>query len=233
MRLVKAITLAASIVAVLAGSVPAQELAGRIGLSAQAGMLYPIGDFNSKSMPEDPEDIPAGFANRGAGLGASMDYFLTEQLAVGVNFMYNRFGLDLRLVEKFAPGQIHKGHFRAVAFGFSARYSLLPERPVRPYAKAGILFAKTEGEGTVFWSGEDRDMTIDIDLVMGTEAAVGAMYEVALSRFLFGEIGYSYLLSDGTDIRFDAPGVPMESDELGFNAQWLSARAGLMFFFGK
>ena len=68
-----------------------QEMKGKFALSGTFGPGFPLGDFSDKEQ---------GRAQTGYGLGGNLEYFVTDNISLGANFRYNRFGMYVKDLEE-------------------------------------------------------------------------------------------------------------------------------------
>jgi len=217
----------------------AQGLGGRGAFSPQAGVVFPTGDFSQNEMPENAANVAAGFGEMSIAIGASLEYYFSDRFSLGGTVCYNRFGLDTRLFEQYSPGPDSKGHYSVMAFGAFSRLVFLPYKRWRPYARAGGIFGRLRGEGTMSLFDPnigitlDKEFEFDTDMALGGEIDIGIMHMISSTNALFGEIGYAFLKTDGERMNLSIPNIVAGYADLGFNAQWFGVRFGLSYFFGK
>jgi opacity protein-like surface antigen len=220
-------------------AVVAQDLAGRGAFTPQAGVVIPSGDFARDEMPDDAENIVAGYGETSFTLGATLEYFFSNRISLGGTFCYNRFGINMRIFEQYSPGQDSEGHYSVMEFCVFARLTLLPQSRWRPYARAGMLFGRLRGEGTINMFDPnigitlDKDLEFDTDMGIGGEFGVGVLHMISSTNALFGEVSYTLLQTEGKRMNLAIPGIVAGYADLGFDAEWFGVRFGLSYFFGE
>ncbi|MCK4427066.1 MAG: hypothetical protein KAW16_01130, partial [candidate division Zixibacteria bacterium] len=67
-------------------TVSASDLKGKFAVSGLGTLALPIGDFAK-------EEEEGGAAKSGYGFGGNFEYFVTDNISIGGNFTYRRFGM--------------------------------------------------------------------------------------------------------------------------------------------
>lgn len=212
---------------VVSSPVMAQEFAGRLALSPQAGAIVPFGDFASTGEVEDDNVVTTGFAKTGFSAGGTLEYYFTNDIAAGLSFYYNRFYVDNRIFDNVALPMVG-AHYRAIEAGFSLKYLFLPHSSVRPYGKATILMAKPHGMASVDF-GVNADTEIDFDATWGFEIAAGVNIRKSRKISYILEAGFTQLATDGKTVEAGLAGLAADG-KMAFNAQWFAVRAGVVIF---
>lgn len=212
MRIIRGVCLTLALLTMLTSAALAEELTGKIGVSPILGVHMPIQYLQN--------DEGGGYATLGFGGGASGEYFINEDISVGAKFMYDRFGTDL-------PFENFDGTWTMMEFGVFGRYRFLPGQPTRPYARAGLVFgnAKLKTENGVEAEGK-------VGFSPGAELAGGVTHMLQDNLFLFGELGWTALATDGKDIDYKIDGEDAGTGESQYHLQWIGIKAGVIFLVG-
>ena len=158
----------------------------------------------------------------GFAAGATAEYFINENLAVGGRLVFNQMGVDIEGVDD--------GDWTILEFGVFAKYVLMPGKPTRPFARAGIMMGKAKQKLTGAYNG-NRERETDISASPGFEVAGGVLHEVAENISVYGEVGYSLVATDGADGDRTVNGTTTPG-EMEKHLQWVGVKAGATFFFG-
>ena len=196
---------------------PAAGRKGTIAVAPIVGGSFPIQYFKASN-----EDGGAS-ATFGIAAGASGEYYVTDDLAVGARVMFDRFGMD---TDNF--GDDVSGNWTIFEFGVFGRYLFMPTMTTRPYARAGLLMGKAKGK--IEFS--DYESEADIAIAPGAELAVGAVHEVAENISVFVEANWTAIATDGKDVDVTTDGEDDETVEAQKHLQWVGIKVGALFYLG-
>jgi opacity protein-like surface antigen len=204
----------------------AVEMREKLAISPFIGASIPIGD----AADNDPNSAKSRGAKPGFAVVGNAEYFLTENLAAGLRFGYNRFGFDDEVAE-LPPGAELDAHWTIIEFAAYLKLLLSAGSPTRPYFKAGVLAGKADAKGDITFEGESAEGKIDIANSLGLEGAVGVLHMFSDNMGGFLEAGVTHLMTDGKDLE---QGIDddIETGEAEGNFQWISIRGGMTFFLG-
>lgn len=206
MRITRLLVITIFSLVVLTGGAAAEGMIGKIGLTPQVGLVMPIQALQSTE--------GGGSAKMGFAGGATAEYFVTEDIAVGGRFVFNSFGLDIENVD---------GDWTILEMGVFAKYFLPVEMPVKPFVRGGILMGKAKAT--------QGDNECDYAMSPGVEIAGGMIHEVAENISVYGEIGWTAVATDGADVDETWNGHT-STVESQWHLQWVGIKAGATFFFG-
>jgi opacity protein-like surface antigen len=250
-------------------SVLGTGMKGKFGISGRGGFSLPLGSFgeNGSFSTSFSDSIlgtdlkETGTAKTGFGFGASLEYFVTDNIAIGGYFDYQKFDLDVTSMHNEAsdiedltglPVEITGDH-RIQSFGVFGKYVFTASPRVAPYLKLGLGMGKVKSKLDLSITGEtggdiykisitgDRESGMKLSLDMGG----GVMFNVSGNVWITGEVIYTYLGVKGSEGDIDWLGtgtINGESetffsekvkDEFDYNATRLSAYLGLAFYFGS
>jgi len=229
MRFVKVLLSVSMMAIIITGTASAQELTGRIGLTPQLGLVIPTGDLADVN---DGLGATIGFAG-----GFSVEYFLNENIAIGGKIVYDRFGMDTDSIEAGLHEEFPDVSFEidanwtVIEFGAFMRYIFTPNSPTRFSGSVGVIMGKPDGTIELSSQGITGKMETDISMALGLEVALGVIHLVSENMGVFGEVGFTHLMTDGKDVTITAVGESgtFESD---INSQWFGVRGGITFLVG-
>jgi hypothetical protein len=211
MRSIRNLALALAVCTICVVEAPAQGLAGKFAVAPLVGLNMPIQYLQS--------DEGGGYASMGFVGGVAGEYFINEDLSVGAQAAFNRFGTDV-------PGDM-SANWTMLQFGLFGRYQFMPGQPTRPYARAGLLLgnAKLKTENGFETEGK-------VGMAPGAELAGGVIHKLQENISLFGELGWTALATDGKDIDYKVDGEDAGTGESEYHLQWIGIKVGAIFFFG-
>jgi len=209
MRILRLTLLTAAVITVFATGAAAGDLTGKIGVTPQVGLVIPIQALQQEN--------GGGNAKLGFVGGLTAEYFINQNIAVGGRFMFNRFGLDKIDDVEF------DGNWTIMEMGVFGKYVFLPDEMTRPFARVGVVMGKAKLE-------VDSDEA-DYAMTPGVELAGGVIHEVKENICVYGEIGWTYLATDGADVDVTQNSHTSTGESL-INIQWVGVKAGATFFFG-
>jgi opacity protein-like surface antigen len=209
-------------------SVHGRELKGAFSLSPFGGAVMPIADFASTDLNNEN----AGGATAGFCAGAAMEYGLTENVALGAHFTYNRFGTE----RDFAPAAIQvdaiDGRWTITeVFGAYVKLLLSAGSATCPYARAGASLGRAKFDGRIKLDLGTDDSEIEIDNSLGLNAGVGIVHMFSPQLGVFVEGSLTHLLTDKKDLDVTRDGNWWFSAENKGDWQWLAVRTGVTLFF--
>jgi opacity protein-like surface antigen len=169
-----------------------------------------------------------GRAKLGFNFGALVEYGVTDNIAVGGRFVYNRFGVDF---EGYSDPDSWDGNWTTMEFGVFGRYQfMLPEQPLlHPFVRAGFIFGKADQEIT---SPAGSVTENDITIAPGGEIAGGVMYDVAETISVYGEIGWTAIATEDADIDIITDGS-VGTGDFPKHLQWIGIKAGVFISLGS
>jgi hypothetical protein len=244
MRIARVLACVGALTIAFSATALAQGNKGKIALIPQGGLTLPIGDFAET----EPDLERSGGATAGFAGGATVEYFVTNNVAVGGIFTYNRFGFDdvgfVEILEGLGATTAElDGNWSVVDFGAFVKYYFTPDRPTQFFGRAGAVFGKAkltgdfalaaDGIGEVTGDGE-----ADMKMAPGAEIAVGVLHEVKENISIFGEAAFTHRLTDGKEVTLTLPDpLPTVFPDLAEpfdgegNSQWFTFKGGVVFFF--
>lgn len=199
----------------------ALDLAGKFAFTGGGDLGIPMGDFGD----EDKMAAKTGFGFRG-----NVEYFITDNIAVGGVFHYGSFGTETGEFEEY--GTDVDVTQKITQFASFAEY-LFPAGPnLSPYLKLGAGFGKYKFDGNVSAVGVSVDLEGDFDSKLYILAGGGIIYMASPNIALRGELLFNHLTTDGAKGDVEILGISMEG-ELDNNIQYLSMFVGISFFVGS
>ena len=234
MRSIKVLAVALVLLA-MSATAQAIEVHGKLALSPYAGIVIPFGDAAETEPPSDEEAgvTPIGGAKSGLGLGAALEYGLTENVVVGGKFGYNKFGFDEAFLgDELPEGATIDANWTIIEFGAYVKLLMAAGAKTRPYLKAGVVAGKADLEGDITQGDATATGKIDVANSLGLEAGVGVLHMFSEQIGGFIEAGATHLMTDGKDLEAGVDDV-VEQGEVSGNFQWIALRAGLTIFLSK
>jgi opacity protein-like surface antigen len=240
-------------------TVSALDLKGKFALTGIGNLALPMGDFGDEADYED-ELAEKGSAKLGFGFGGNFEYFVTDNIAIGGNFTWRKYGMKTENLKEALESEVEEygltaevdGHHTITSFGVFGKYVFTIASPkMAPYVKFGL--GKGKVKSVIDWSaaasyeGEtykyEYSLEADVESRTYVDMGGGILYELSENIAFTGEVLYTHLMSDKADLEVDweekysYPGGSeqykgKEKDELQFNADNISAFVGLTFFFG-
>jgi hypothetical protein len=250
MRIARVLACVGALTIALSATALAQGNKGKIAIIPQGGLTLPIGDFADT----DTVFTKSGYATAAFAAGATVEYFVTDNIAVGGSFQYNRFGFDEEVplevfpavfADLLQPGMTLDisaldANWTVVDFGAFVKYYFMPEKVTQPFGRVGFIMGKPKMKGditgelttplgtTTITEGEG-----EIDMTLGLELGGGVVHEVKENISLFGEVSFTNQFTDGKDLDITMPELssdPVTVEGEG-NNQWFTFKAGVAFFF--
>ncbi len=214
----KVLIIAALLVFGTFSMVTAQDLKGMFNLSPFAGLGMPMGDLAD----DDLENEDGLYRKMGFKFGVMAEYFFTNNIAAGLNFLYAIHGA--KDIEGFeSDDKLH-----TMNIGAHGKYVFMTEGMLRPYGILGAGITMNKIKDVPFDTETDVEVKLDSKIfVMG---GIGVMYWVSEMISVFGELGFDYLMTDGAGIEID--GETVEDSEVGANYYFLDLKVGINIWFG-
>lgn len=187
-----------------------------------------------------PDPARSGGAETSFLAGLALEYFATDNVAIGGTFSYNRFGFDDAgmiegLAELVPAADLEKldADWTIPEFGVYVKYYFMPGKPTRAFVRAGAIFASQKLSGDV--SGDfpivgpvsgEGEATVDGGI--GAQGAVAVVHRLNDRLGLFGEAAFTNVFNDGKNIDVKLPdpipGMTLEGDG---NTQYFAFKAGI------
>ena len=226
-----------SIFFVLSSNGFAIELKGKFALSGIGNLGLPVGDF---------ADEDKGAAKSGFGFGANLEYFVSDNFALGGSFSYPRFGTkteDFEEAIRYLLYQEYGEWFnvdadlkqKIVSFGVFGKYLFSPYAQTRPYLKFGMGFGKYSLSGDIEVDGANVDVDGSVDSKLYVNLGSGIQHHLSENAALILEATYTHVFTDESEGELELQAGPFEATEdveMDFNAQYFGIYAGVCFFFG-
>ena len=219
MRIVRGFVLTALIGVLGYSSASAQEgtpttgMMGKIAVAPIVGVSMPI-----QYLGADLVDGGGG-AKLGFAVGASGEYYVTDEIAVGAKFIFDRFGMNTDDI----PGDA-SGNWTVMEFGVFGRYVFMQDVMTHPFVRAGVLMGKAKQTVEV-GSGKSE---ADVAIAPGGEIAAGVMHHIGDNLSVFGEANWTGILTDGKEVDIGATVNP----EAEKNIQWVGIKIGVLYTLG-
>ncbi len=206
-------------------SVSALDLKGKFAVNGNGGLAIPIGDFADKEK---------GAAKTGFGFYPAVEYYVTNNIAVGGFLAYFSFGSDNEAWKDKIPADDADITQKGLGFGAFGKYLFDVHEKVAPYAKVGGGVFKPKFSGTVKISevGFDGDVEGDYDykaLVMG---GGGVLYLVSPNVGLNFEAMLLHGMTKDGKGEVTVGDMEPEDDKITFDMQGIELFAGVYVFFG-
>lgn len=148
---------------------------GQIKVGGTLGLQMPMGDF-------------ADGYNAGVGIHAVGKYFLQENMAVGLNLGYSKFGSE---VENFSSSMV------PITGLFEYHLGSPGEGKVRPYVGGDAGLYSFGAKGKIM--GIEYS---DSELYFGIAPTAGVTYELSELLSLCGNLKYNIVFSEGESVSF-------------------------------
>jgi opacity protein-like surface antigen len=250
-------------------SVLGAGMKGKFGIGGRGGFSLPMGSFGetgsfSTSFSDSilGTDLKeTGTAKTGYGFGANIEYFITDNIAIGGYFDYQQFDLDVASMDNEAsaieditglPVEISGDH-SIQSYGVFGKYVFTASPRVAPYLKLGLGMGKVKSKLDLSMAGESGGDTYNISISGNRESGMsfaldvggGLMFNVSGNIWITGEVLYTYLGIKGSDGDIDWLGTGSVNgvsgtlfsesvkDEFDYNATRFNAYLGLAFYFGS
>jgi opacity protein-like surface antigen len=234
----------------LCPAVHGQGMKGRFALAGTGGFGFPVGDFADKQK---------GRAQTEYGWGGNLEYFLTDNLSVGTNFRYQRFGMYVSDLEEDFIRFVHQsipeadtsgididGHKSIIHLGVFGKYHFFVGGNFLPYIRIGAGWGKLKGSAdqpgyvvypTYIDSIKNKiDASYDGDFYM--DLGGGVIHMISDRLGISGEVLFTNLATEGTrgrvKTRTQIDGHYQEEEEkktLDYNSSYVSLFVSLSFFF--
>ncbi len=243
---------------------------GKFGISGRGGLSFPLGGFaeDGNFATSFSDSLfqtgmrEKGSANMGYGLGFDVEYYVTDNIAIGGYFDYQGFGMDLDAmqadVDAAIPDEVEgltidmEGDHHITTFGVFGKYAFDASPKLSPFLKLGLGMGTLSSaiDMTFEYTGGDPPLSMFLDgerdsgMRLSFDVGGGIMYQLSGSFWITGELRYRHLATDGADGDVDVI-VTAESgtmkrqllhqewdDEYDYSADRLDAYLGLSFFFG-
>ena len=212
-------------------SVSALDLKGKFAVSGNGGLVIPIGDFADKEK---------GAAKTGFGFYPAVEYYVTNNIAVGGFLAYFSVGTDneamkdIMLKQNQIPADEVDITQKGLGFGAFGKYLFDLHDKVAPYAKVGAGMFKPKFSGTVKISemGFDGDIEGDYDykaLVMG---GGGVLYLLSPNVALNFEAMLLHGMTKDGKGEVTVGDMEPQDDKIIFDMQGIELFAGVYIFFG-
>lgn len=230
----------------LCPSLYAQGMKGKFAISGNGGLSLPMADF---------ADEEKGGAETGAGFGASVEYFISDNVSIGGNFTHRNFGLKTHDAEREFKEEILMslpgadagldldGDYKIPSFGVFGKYSFSTGSQISPFLKLGVGLGTFKGsidmDGYVAYAGERLNITGSQDVSESKtylDLGAGFLYMVSDNVAFTGEALFTHLLTDGAegDTEITMNGYHLEGEaEVDFNSDYITLFATLTFFLGE
>jgi hypothetical protein len=196
---------------------PTTGMMGKFAVAPILGASMPI-----QYMGADLVDGGGG-AKLGFAAGASGEYYVTDDIAVGVKFIFDRFGMNTDDI----PGDA-SGNWTIMEFGVFGRYVFMQDVMTHPYARAGVLMGKAK----VTTEAGSNKLESDVAIAPGGEIAGGVMHHLSDNLSVFGEANWTGVLTDGKEIEREFNGTTQPSIEAQKHIQWVGIKVGVLYTLG-
>lgn len=209
----------------------ALDLKGKFAASGNGGLVVPIGDFADKEK---------GAAKPGFGLYPAMEYYVTDNLAVGGFVAYFSLGTDneamkdIMLKQNQIPADEVDITQKGLGFGAFGKYLFDVHEKAAPYAKVGGGMFKPKFSGTAKISamGFEGDIEGDYDYQMLIIAGGGVLYMVSPNVGLNFEAMFLHGMTKDGKGEVSLGDMDPQEDEIIFDMQGIELFAGVYIFFG-
>ncbi len=234
----------------LYSTVYGQQMKGKFALSGTGGLGFPVGDLADKEK---------GRAQTGYGMGGSLEYFITDNLSLGANLRYQRFGMyadDLEkdfiqyvhdsIPEADTSGIVVDGYRSTVHLGICGKYYFFVGTGLLPYIKLGAGWGKLKGFADMpgyvvypaFRVSIQRTADASYQGEFYLDVGGGVLYLVSDRVGVSGELLFTHLSTDGTEqkVRTETKAdgdyqVEQEKKRLDYNSSYINLFLTLTFFF--
>jgi len=228
----------------------AQELKWRFGISGTSGIGFPVGDFSDKQK---------GRAQTGYGLGGNLEYFITENLSLGANLRYQRFGMYVKDLEQDFIEFVHDSipradtsgididsHKSIIHLGVFGKYHFFVGTNFSPFVKFGAGWGKLTGwadmPGYIVYPESliaiDRTSEASYQGEFYMDVGAGVLYLISDRMGISGELLFTHLATDGTQQRVktktQVDGQYQKEEEkksIDYNSSYINFLVTLTYFF--
>lgn len=212
-------------------SVSALDLKGKFAASGNGGLIIPIGDFADKEK---------GAATTGFGFYPAVEYYVTNNIAVGGFLGYFSVGTDneamkdIMLKQSQIPADEVDITQKGLGFGAFGKYLFDVHEKVAPYAKVGAGMFKPKFSGTVKISamGFDGDIEGDYDYKVLIIGGGGVLYLVSPNVGLNFEAMLLHGMTKDGKGEVTVGDMEPQDDKIIFDTQGIQLFAGVYIFFG-
>jgi hypothetical protein len=226
----------------------ASGLKGKFALGWAGGFAIPMGDFAKGEFPYED----GGAATSGLGFTTQLEYYISNNIAIGGNLSYPTFGTQTESFEYMWSSILSMqgvGLFKIdidlkqkmVSFGAFGKYLFSPSSQNRPYLKLGAGMGKysLSGDATVKLITMGGVLDKDFDASFGSRFYInlgtGLQHSVTNHIALVVDVSYFYMFTKDAEGKFktnEGSRIIEHDIYLDFNSQYFSVYAGLSFFFG-
>ncbi len=210
----------------ICGDLQARDFEGQFSLGIFGGLGLPTGDLGDDDL--DNED--GLYRNAGYKGGLQAEYFVTNNIAVGLNFMYSI--LPNKVLDGFDPND----ELVSIFYGAHGRYVFRQMGDFYPYGLVAVgLVDNTHYDSKLQEQAATANRDFGFDPFVSF--AAGATYRMAEKVTVFLELGYDLMLTRGSTIEID--GTPItdpdtgEPLELDANYYFGDLRLGFNYWFGE
>jgi opacity protein-like surface antigen len=187
----------------------ALDLKGKFGLTGQGGVAIPFGDF------ADKEKLAA---KTGFGFGGGAEYFVTNNIAIGGTFRYDKHDID----PGSEDGEV-SASWKITNFGAYFKYAFPTQSKIVPYLRLDAGIYKPKGT----FSAEGLEASVSFSSKLGIGGGGGVMYEVSKNVMLGGEVLFHDAMTKEAEATVGGMDVKLDSD-----IQYINIFAGVTFLVG-
>ncbi|UCB52221.1 MAG: outer membrane beta-barrel protein [Candidatus Zixiibacteriota bacterium] len=212
-------------------------LKGRFAFTGMGHLGLPLGDFAGEKK---------GMARTGYGFGLNLEYFLSDNLALGGSFSYLAFGsktdhfeedIQLILYQKLQRWYEVDADVKQELsnFGVFGKYLISPYSRTCPYAKFGMGLGKYSLTGDARVDGLNAEANASFDSEFYVNIGPGIHYRASDDVAFVFEVTYVQVFTDEakSEAVITAGTYTLEEDfRLNSDAQYFGVYAGASFFFG-
>ncbi len=207
----------------------------------------------------DFADKIKGRAQTDVGMGGNLEYFITDNLSLGTNFRYQRFGMYVKDLEEDFIRFVHDSIPEAdtsgidihsdksiIQLGIFGKYHFFVGDGFSPYVKMGVGWGKLKGTadmpGYVVYHGYtttiDRTADASYDGDFYLDVGGGILYLLSDRMGISGELLFTHLATDANSgtvtTKTQADGDYQEEEEkkkLDYSSSYVNLFVSLSFFF--
>jgi hypothetical protein len=227
----------------------ASGLKGRFALGWAGGCAIPTGYFAEGEFPYYEE---GGATTSELGFTTQLEYYITDNIAIGGNLSYPTFGTKTGRFEYQWQWILYSQYGdrftidtdlkqKIVSFGAFGKYLFSPSSQTSPYLKLGAGLGKYSLSGdataksTSIWGVVRKDFESSFDSRFYLNLGTGLQHSVTNHIGLVVEASYFYVFTNGAEGKFktnEGSRIIEHDIDLDFNSQYFSIYAGLSFFIG-
>lgn len=229
--------LALVLILAISPSSSASGLKGKFAVGGMGSLGLPIGDF---------ADEDKGAAKSGYGFLGLIEYYCSDNFAIGGSFSYPVFGtktedfedmMEYLLYAEYGQWFNVDADLKQKIFSFAVfgKYLFLPYSQACPYLKFGVGVGKYSLTGDINVDAVSMDVDASFDSKSYVNLGPGIQYKVSENAALIFEATYTHVFTDEAEGELEIKAgtyTAEEEVELNFSAQYLGIYAGLCFFFG-